>query len=188
MNLSADMTPSEEQLVILVEALALHGIEQHAVVRNPQLAKRLAACQNVSVGPLARSPATAYCLMPDVDVAHAHDSRAIQVGLLLALTRSVPYVVTYRDTKKPPLNTLTRCFYRRAVAIVCPEDAIADVIRDYVNDIPIDTVGDVPVGNAERNANDDKFANRLCAERMAASYLRIYRRAADRHSVPAMLL
>ena len=74
------MTPSEEQLVILVEALASHDVEQHAVVRNLQLAKRLAACNNVSVGPLARSPATAYCLMPDVDVAHAHDSRAIQVG------------------------------------------------------------------------------------------------------------
>ena len=184
----ADTRPVLSLRIILVEALALHGIEQHAVVRNLQLAKRLAACQNVSVGPLARSPAMAYCLMPDVDVAHAHDSRSIQAGLLLALTRSVPYVLTYRDTKKPPLNTLTRCFYRRAVGIVCPEDAIADVIRDYVNDIPIDTVGDVPVGNAERNANNDKYADRLCAERMAASYLRVYRRAADSHSVPAMLL
>ena len=53
--LSENITPSEEQLVILVEALSAHGIEQHAIVRNPQLASRLAACHDVSVGPLARS-------------------------------------------------------------------------------------------------------------------------------------
>ncbi len=188
LNLSANMTPGEEQLVILVEALAVHGVQQHAVVRNPQLAGRLAACRNVSVGPLARSPATAYCLMPRVDVAHAHDGRAVQTGLLLTLTRSVPYVLTYRNSELPAGSTVTRCFYRRAEGIVCPADAITDVLRNYFNDIPVDTVSDVPVGDAEKNGSRDKKSDRLGAERMAAEYLRVYRRAMDNRGVPAMLL
>lgn len=182
------MSQSEEQLVILAEALAAHGVEQHAIVRNPQLASRLSACRNVTVGPLARSPATAYCLMPGVDVAHAHDDRALQTGLLLTLTRSVPYIITCRNRGRPAENQVTRCFYRRAECIVCPEDAIADVLRCYVDGIPIDTVDDAPVSTPGAMIDPDIRKDRLCAERMAANYLKIYRRAIDSRGVPAFLL
>ena len=182
------MTQGEEQLVILVEALAAHGVQQHAIVRNPQLASRLSACRNVSVGPLARSPATAFCLMPGVDVAHAHDSRAIQTGLLLTLTRSVPYILTHRENQLPAANAVSRCLYARAEGIVCPLFEVTAMLGNYVRDIPIDTIHDVPVSNAEKNGQRDISRDRLSAGRMAADYLRVYRRAMDHRSVPAMLL
>lgn len=188
MDLSTGMAANEEQLVILVEALSAHDVYQHAVVRDRQLASRLAAIRNVSVGPLAKSPATACCLMPDVDVAHAHDGRALQSGLLLALTRSIPYVLTYRESTLPGENAITRCFYRRAKAIVCPEEDLAMEFRGYVSDIPVDTVNDVKVGTVEHDAEFDQERDRLSAERMAADYLGIYRRAIDTYVIPAMLL
>ena len=53
--LSPHISAAEEQLVILVEALTAHNLEQHILVRNPFLAKRLAVCGGVSVGPIVRS-------------------------------------------------------------------------------------------------------------------------------------
>lgn len=188
MDLSTGMAANEEQLVILVEALAVHDVRQHAIVRDRQLANRLAAIRNVSVGPLAKSPATACCLMPEIDVAHAHDGRALQTGLLLALTRSVPYVLTYRDPELPGDNAITRCFYRRARAIVCPDKNLTMEFRSYVSDIPIDTVNDVRVAAVGHDAAFDQESDRLSAERMAAGYLGIYRRAIDTYVIPAMLL
>ena len=46
-DLSPHISAAEEQLVILVEALTAHNLEQHILVRNPFLAKRLAVCGGV---------------------------------------------------------------------------------------------------------------------------------------------
>lgn len=188
MDLSTGMTANEELLVVLVEALSAHGVYQHAIVRDRQLANRLMTIRNVSVGPLANSPVTACCLMPDIDVAHAHDSRAVQTGLLLALTRSVPYVLTYRQPSLPNGSAISRCLYRRAKAIVCPEEKLATSFRGYVSDIPVDTVADVLVDAVDTVVDKNREGDRLSAERMAADYLGVYRRAIDTYEIPAMLL
>ena len=41
-----------------------------------------------------RSPVMACCLMPPADLVHSHDDRSGQAGLLLTLTRSIPYVLS----------------------------------------------------------------------------------------------
>jgi len=40
-DLSRHIAAAEEQLVVLIEALTMRGVEQHVLVRNPFLAKRL---------------------------------------------------------------------------------------------------------------------------------------------------
>ncbi|NNC78119.1 MAG: hypothetical protein HKN77_09170, partial [Woeseiaceae bacterium] len=93
-NLATSMNGTGEHFIKLVEALDRQGARQHLLVANHALAKRVSLCSNVTVGPVVKTPVMAYCLMPDVPVVHAHDSSGGQAGLLLTLTRSIPYVIT----------------------------------------------------------------------------------------------
>lgn len=183
-DLSARISGAEEQLVVLVEALTTHGVEQHVLVRNPFLAKRLSVCPCVSVGPIARSPITAYLLMPAVDLVHLHEKRAINAGLLLNLTRSVPYLLTHRQITMPNKNRIQRSQYRRSNGVVCPSAEIARAMHGCVAETPIDTISDA------RNVDDEIDAEngRISAEQMAAEYLRVYRRTLDSRGMPAMLI
>ena len=183
-NLSTHISIAEEQMVILVEALTAHDIEQHILVRNPFLAKRLAACRGVSVGPIVRSPLSAFFLMPVVDLVHAHDRKAVNTGLLLTLTRSMPFVLTHRRISTPGNNPFTRSKYKHAEAIVCPSAEIATAIADYADGTPADSVGDACNVDNEIDAAN----GRISAKRMAVEHLRIYRRILNSRGVPAMLV
>ena len=83
-----------EHFAALVEAIAATQIdaEQHVLVANVALARRLASCRGVSVGPVVTTAVMAYCLMPNVEIAHVHESKSGQAGLLLTLTRSIPLI------------------------------------------------------------------------------------------------
>jgi len=103
-----------EHFAALVEALDRHDTDQHVLVASVMLAKRLAACQNVTVGPIVKTPVMAYCLMPDIELAHIHERRSGQAGLLLTLTRSIPFVITTSEIGADKMNPLTRSILRRA--------------------------------------------------------------------------
>ncbi len=93
-NLSESFNGAGEHFVRLIEALRAHSMDQYVLVRNIALAKRLDLLDDVTVGPVVRSSITAYCLLPPVDVVHIHDRSSRPAGLLLTLTRSVPFVLT----------------------------------------------------------------------------------------------
>ena len=106
-NLSASFNGAGEHFVRLIESLQQRSMRQYVLVRNVALAKRLDLVENVTVGPVVRSSITAFCLMPKVDVVHIHDDSSSSAGLLLALTRSVPFVLTRHvslDNGRNPLN------------------------------------------------------------------------------------
>ena len=109
---------SGERFAELVEALAEKGLEQHVLVASVTLARRLVTCDNVTVGPVVRSPVMAYCLMPDVDLAHVHEVRSGQAGLLLTLTRSIPFVISAGNVELGSKHPLTRSVFHRAAMMV----------------------------------------------------------------------
>ncbi len=98
----------------LVELLDRLAIEQHVLVADAAIARRLDAAPYVTVGPIVRTPVMAYCLMPDVDVVHVHDEKSEKAGLLLMLTRSVPFVLTRPDRAAALRNPLRRAVLQRA--------------------------------------------------------------------------
>lgn len=102
----------------LVEALDKLAIEQHILLANDALARRLNARPYVTVGPLVRSPVMACCLMPVVDLVHSHDARSDQAGLLLTLTRSIPFVTNGQRNPGMRARPLQRSVLRRARAQV----------------------------------------------------------------------
>ena len=83
-----------DAFVSLVESLDRLAVDQHVLVSDGAIARQLDSRPYVTVGPIVRSPVMAYCLMPSVDLVHAHDPKGGQTGLLLTLTRSIPFVLS----------------------------------------------------------------------------------------------
>jgi len=128
-NLAKSFNGTGEHFVSLVESLQHEGIDQHVIVRNMTLAKRLSAVEEVVVGPVVRSAISAYCLMPRLDLVHIHDSNAAQAGLLLTLTRSIPFVLTHRGSPPTKLNPLALAVYHRATSIICNDESDLAVLH-----------------------------------------------------------
>lgn len=179
-NLAESMNGTGEHFIKLIEGLDRQGIRQHVLVRNRSLARRVAVCDTVTVGPVVRTPLMAYCLMPNVSVAHAHDDKSGHAALLMTLTRSTPYIVTRRSAQVLGKNPISRSIYRRAESLICLSDEAASAFLE--NDLPvlIDVIPDISYA-----ASDD---TETVGNRVAAEHARIYRRAIDSRRVPEMLL
>jgi hypothetical protein len=168
-----------EHFVNLVEGLDRQGLRQHVLAANAALARRVSIYENVMVGPVVRTAVMAYSLMPDVAVAHVHDSKSNQAGLVLRLTRSIPFVLTRRDTAPPAKNPIARSMIARAAGVICPTEAAAGAILGAGFTVPVDVLPDMTCEPSGDHSTDN---------RIAAEHYRIYRRAVDTRRIPALLL
>lgn len=114
----------------LIETLDRLAIPQYVVVGDEAVARRLGACPYVDVGPVVRSPVVASCVMPRVDVAHAHDAGGGQAGLLLTLTRSIPFVLSEEAGGAKNGHTLMQSVRKRARATVVLDGLDAERLID----------------------------------------------------------
>lgn len=178
-NLAASMNGTGEHFVRLVEALQQQGAEQHVLVANHALAKRVGLYDSVSVGPVVKTPVMAYCLMPEVGVVHAHGRSGGQAGLLMTLTRSTPFVLTRRSSRPVGNNPVSRSIIKRAACIICPSEAAAASINNDDFAVPVEVIDDISHASVESEEADD---------RIAAEYLRIYRRAIGSWRMSTVLL
>lgn len=178
-NLAASMNGTGEHFVRLVEAVEQHGVEQHVLVANHALARRVNLYDNVSVGPVVKTPVMAYCLMPDVDVVHAHGRNGGQAGLLMTLTRATPYVLTRRSCKAVGRNPVSGSIVTRAACIICPDEPAAACITNADLSNSVEIIEDLSHDSVEADAVDAKIA---------LQHLRIYRRAIDTWRVSTVLL
>lgn len=108
----------------LVEGLDHLAIDQHVLASDIAICRRLESRPYVTVGPVVKSPVMAYCLMPNVDLAHAHDEKGSQAGLLLTLTRSIPFVMPASTCAgRQPLQ---RSIRGRALRLIEPGELVPD--------------------------------------------------------------
>ena len=128
--------------IALVKALHREGIEQYLVLRDRSIANRLMPLDGVSISPFVHTAVTASCLVPAVDIAHVHDASAGQVGLILTLTRSIPYVLTHAGHLPKGRNPLTHAVYRRAACVVCSDHADIDILRHFEPGVRLAIIGD----------------------------------------------
>ena len=124
-NLAKSFNGAGEHFVRLIESLREYGVTQYVVVRNVALAKRLDLIDGVTAGPTVRSAVMAYVLMPHVDVVHVHRQCDGQAGLLLALTRAIPYVLTQDENRPANRNPLSQAVVQRASGFIYRHDANA---------------------------------------------------------------
>lgn len=121
-NLSESFNDASEHFVRLLESLQKHNVEQYVLVRNIALAKRLDLIEGITVGPVVRSPVSAYCLMPHADVVHIHDRSSWSAGLLLTLTKTIPFILTRRVSLDEHKNSLYQAAVRRASGFIEEND------------------------------------------------------------------
>lgn len=114
------------QFLSIVEGLDRLALDQHVLVGDAALARALRALPYVTTGPLVGTPVMAYCLMPAVDVVHIHDARSGQAGLLLTLTRSVPYVIAAQAVDQETRNPIKLSVQKRAQSTI--EQSQADPV------------------------------------------------------------
>lgn len=179
-NLAASMNGTGEHFVKLVEALGNLGVKQHVIVRNRTLARRLEICSGVTVGQTVNTAVTAYCLMPPMPLVHTHDEAAGHAGLLLTLTRSIPYVATRQSEQVLGDNPIIRSVYSRAVSIICPTEEAAAAVTGQGLGVPVDVIPEICCQGVD--ISDRRV------RKTAAAHLRVYRRAADSRHIPALLL
>jgi len=177
--LAASTNGADVRLVNLIEALARQGIRQHVLVRNKSLARRVAIIDSVVIGPIVKAPVLAYCLMPNVQVVHVHCDSSASAGLLLTLTRSIPFVFTCRVESGSTKNPIKLSVLNRAAGLIFPDKKIAASYSIENYRVPIDIVADARYGNAMSEQTNN---------RIAADHLKIYRRVADSSRIPALLL
>lgn len=179
-NLAKSFNGTGEHFVALIEALDRQGINQYVIVRNNALARRVAIYSNVTLGPVTGSPVVAYCLMPAVDVVHVHNDKSAQSGLLLTLTRSIPFVLTRRGADELSANPISRSINDRATSIICCSKDTARNILNKNSNARIDVIADI--------AREDETDFEMLANQAAAEHLRVYRRAVETWRVPALML
>jgi hypothetical protein len=173
------MSGTGEALVSLIEAIDRQGVRQHVLVRNKSLARRAAISESVVIGPIVKVPVMAYCLMPNVQVVHIHCDRSAPAGLLLTLTRSIPFVFTCRVESESTKNPIKQSVLNRAAGLIFPDKKIAASYSMENYRVPIDIVADARYGNAKSAQTNN---------RIAADHLKIYRRVVDSSRIPALLL
>lgn len=141
-NLARSFNGTGEHFISLVEGLQQQGVRQYVLVRNRTLARRLHAVEDVEVGPIVKSAVTAFCLMPRCDLVHIHDTPSAQAGLLLTLTRSIPYVMTQGDTL-PGTGPIVQAIYKRAAKIICRDASDAALLRHCEPSLNIEIIPDI---------------------------------------------
>ena len=147
-NLDPSTNDTADSVSALVEALQRNGLQQYALVRSAALAARLAALDDVGIGPLVQSPVMANCLLPRVDIVHVHEPTAGLAGLLLTLTRSIPYVLTHRGTVRLTGKPLVQAVYRRAAVVICEDDCEVAILRHGLPELRVEVIPDLGVGSS----------------------------------------
>ena len=122
-------------VVTLIESLDRLAVRQFVLLADSAASRRLRACPYVQVGQTVRSPVVANCLMGDVDVVHAHDTKSGQVGLLLTLTRSIPFVLTERRDGPQASGAVNEMVRRRARAILDASATDAERLIDIYRQV-----------------------------------------------------
>lgn len=143
-NLAESFNGAGEHFVRLIESLQKYNVEQYVLVRNIALAKRLDLIDGVTVGPVVRSPVTAYCLMPHVDVVHIHDRSSWSAGLLLTLTKTIPFTLTRRVSLDTTKNPLYQAAVKRASGFIEENDisvhAHVQIYRQAIDSLHVPTM------------------------------------------------
>ena len=122
---------SIRRMTMLVEWVDHLAIRQHILTSDIVCARRVQSFPHATTGPIVRSPVIANCLMPKVDIVHAHDARGGQVGLLMALTRSVPFVVQRFEDQRSLREPFRDMILRRAGAVLDRVDDVERLIETY---------------------------------------------------------
>ena len=126
-NLARGFRGGERQTILLIRALAEHGVTQSLVCRHDsQLADKIADIDVTIIH--ADFPFLGHYKAGPADLVHAHEAKAVHWAYLHYRLRGTPYLLTRRVPQAVKDKAFNRMTYRHAACAV----AISSVIEDHL--------------------------------------------------------
>lgn len=141
-NLAKGFRGGERQTVLLIRALAqLGGVKQWLVCRRQSPMRQELSDLDVEFVD-ARHPWQGQFAIPQVDIVHAHEARAVHWAWLQRGLRRTPYILTRRLDKEIRQNFFNKFTYRNAYMTVAVSSAVAVRLAEIVEKEKIASIPD----------------------------------------------
>ena len=136
LNLAKEFRGGERQTWLLMCELAKRGWRQRLVTgRSSELAERATEIPDLEVRRVSGNPLEWVAATRSSDITHAHEARAVYLGLIGRWTNGSKGVITRRVTRPQKPSWLRNQAYRSADAVVAISAAVAGHLRETYPDI-----------------------------------------------------
>lgn len=152
-NLAKGFRGGERQTVLLIRALAAHGITQSLVCRHDSPLPEALSGLGVAIIH-ADHQLAGHLGGPRADLVHAHEAKAVHWAYLHHRLRGTPYILTRRVPQPVKTKRFNRWTYRSAACAV----AISSVIEDHLNALGWCPVARIPSALAHLPSDPQRVA------------------------------
>ena len=156
-NLSRGWRGGERQTLLLMQGLRDLGNESTLLARAGEPMAERAAAAGFTVETIRKPFLLGGVRIGDADIAHCHETRALQLAALWKGRFRLPIVTTRRVDFSPGASAFTRWKYRRADKTVAISNRVHDVMLDW--GLPEDRLTVIHSAiDTERRDNPDSVA------------------------------
>lgn len=165
-NLAREFRGGERQTFLLMRELAARNWRQRLVAHaDGELADRVTDLPGVEILRLGRNPLLLAKVTRGCSIAHAHEARAVYVGLAGNWINGTIGVITRRVTRPQKPSWLRDRAYRSAGAVVAISGAVARHIRETYPDVEPVLISSaharLPVDAATAAAIRERYAGKV---------------------------
>jgi len=127
LNFAKGFRGGERQTLTLIEELAKRGYSQWVYTRvDAPLAQRVSAIKGVHICEVSKPYILNVASLKEMDIVHAHETKAAQVAYFASLIFSTPYIITRRVDNAISKNILNTQMYTKAKQTVVLSHAIKE--------------------------------------------------------------
>ena len=130
LNFAKGFRGGERQTMLLIEELSRRGYKQKLITRvMSELAYRLEGTENLEIIRISKPYFLNLLKVKDVEILHAHETKAAQFAYFAHLLFKIPYIVTRRVDNPIKNNFFNRKVYQKAKCCVSLSHAIKNEIE-----------------------------------------------------------
>jgi glycosyltransferase involved in cell wall biosynthesis len=165
-NFAKGYRGGERQTQLLVEELSKKGYTQNIVLRKKsELYNRLNNVPNLTIYEISKPYIFNIFLFKNLEILHAHETKAAQIAYLVNILYKVPYIITRRVDNPIKNNFFNKAIYSNAKCSVVVSNAIKKEIVKVTNKANIsrifDAYSELPINAMEvmniKNRFNGKF-------------------------------
>lgn len=172
-NFARSYRGGERQTELLVRALDNRGYSQTLICRpESPLIDKLQVCQGLTIRVIRRPYLAHLGVLRGAGLLHAHENRAGKFAYFASRILGIPYILTRRVLRAPSGRWPSEAVYRRAMAVACVSQAVAQILQrrfpGLVADVVHDAHADLTVNKARSEQIRAQAAENFLVAQVAA--------------------